>query len=557
MSSLQTALLRWAAFLAPPVLREWLAPAPGHRFFSPAPSAGPPGQEPAPPRAPPPAQAPARSTGPTAARWQWAVGPMEESEPPTAGESPPTAGDEVTPSPIVSIRVAAAEDGSASQPQTGSGTDDETSPGSDKPSDGDPELGKSWTPPDPDLSQKLVSQIEYYLSDDYLENDSFLLKHVRRNKMGYVSVKLLTSFKKVKHLTRDWQTTAFALKNSELLELNEEGKKVRRKTTVPIFASEHLPSRMILLYDMHLCPELQVLNPNLECENVGSQERIMEHVLKVFSVFGPIISVRVLKSGKELPADVKRLSYRYSQLGTKDCVILEFEDVESAIKAHESLGNTDEKGMKVVLIGMKSPKKKVVRDKNREAEDVSKNEVRSKSANKRVEELQYTCEDSSACSSSEPDSNPASPMLSRKLKHNQLSPTTYKNNHLSPNASPRVSPWNSPRSSPSMQRKDSALQKSPLTADMTLGAAANAEIGSKWTDYWSDSSTTPSGSPWVQRRKQAQGMSRENAPVASPMLSKKLHNASGLPAGVVRLPRGPDGTKGFQTLLERSNPVGT
>lgn len=56
---------------------------------------------------------------------------------------------------------------------------------------------ESWKPPDPELTQKLVAQIEYYLSDENLEHDAFLLKHVRRNKLGFVSVKLLTSFKKV------------------------------------------------------------------------------------------------------------------------------------------------------------------------------------------------------------------------------------------------------------------------------------------------------------------------------------------------------------------------
>lgn len=54
-----------------------------------------------------------------------------------------------------------------------------------------------WIPPDADLIQKMVSQIEYYLSDENLAKDAFLLKHVRRNKMGYVNIKLLTSFKKV------------------------------------------------------------------------------------------------------------------------------------------------------------------------------------------------------------------------------------------------------------------------------------------------------------------------------------------------------------------------
>lgn len=62
---------------------------------------------------------------------------------------------------------------------------------------------ESWKPPDPELIQKLVAQIEYYLSDENLEHDAFLLKHVRRNKLGFVSVKLLTSFKKVTDVGKD------------------------------------------------------------------------------------------------------------------------------------------------------------------------------------------------------------------------------------------------------------------------------------------------------------------------------------------------------------------
>ena len=60
------------------------------------------------------------------------------------------------------------------------------------------DLEQEWQPPDEELIKKLVDQIEFYFSDENLEKDAFLLKHVRRNKLGYVSVKLLTSFKKVR-----------------------------------------------------------------------------------------------------------------------------------------------------------------------------------------------------------------------------------------------------------------------------------------------------------------------------------------------------------------------
>lgn len=51
--------------------------------------------------------------------------------------------------------------------------------------------------PDPQLVRRIVSQVEFYLSDENLAKDAFLLKHVQKNKMGFVSIKLLTSFKKV------------------------------------------------------------------------------------------------------------------------------------------------------------------------------------------------------------------------------------------------------------------------------------------------------------------------------------------------------------------------
>ncbi|XP_049574994.1 la-related protein 6a [Syngnathus scovelli] len=416
---------------------------------------------------------------------------------------------------------------------------------------------ESWQPPDSELIQKLVTQIEYYLSDENLEHDAFLLKHVRRNKLGFVSVKLLTSFKKVKHLTRDWRTTAFALRQSNLLELNDEGRKVRRKLAVPVFASESLPSRMLLLSELQRWPELAQLTENGAGESGGAQqEQLMKLLLKAFGTYGAIASVRVLKPGKDLPADLKRLSGRYAQLGSEECAIVEFEEVEAAVKANEAVGGEDggsgSSGLKVVLIGTKPPKKKV--QKERPGEEAPPTGMRkSRSLNSRVRELQYHADDS-ACSSSDTESTPTSPRPARKSQScNKLSPTAagvaFQNNHLSP----RNSPWSSPRASPCIQRKSAHSHKSPLVTQGRL----SPEPGRRWADYSSDSSLTPSGSPWVQRRKQV--ASQESSPVGSPMLARKIQNADGLPPGVTRLPRGPDGTRGFHCspLAERAKSAAT
>ena len=69
----------------------------------------------------------------------------------------------------------------------------------------------SWIEPANDVVVQMVALLDHYFSDENLVKDKFLLKHVRRNKQGYVSVKLLTSFKKLKHLRhvepKAWQKT--------------------------------------------------------------------------------------------------------------------------------------------------------------------------------------------------------------------------------------------------------------------------------------------------------------------------------------------------------------
>ncbi|XP_042553365.1 la-related protein 6 [Dipodomys spectabilis] len=408
------------------------------------------------------------------------------------------------------------------------------------------DLEEAWKPPDQELVRKLVEQIEFYFSDENLEKDAFLLKHVRRNKLGFVSVKLLTSFKKVKHLTRDWRTTAHALQFSGTLELNEDHRKVRRTTPVPLFPNESLPSKMLLVYDLHLSPTPWAsATPQ---KNGRLQERVMEHLLRVFGTFGVLSSVRILKPGRDLPPDIRRIGSRYSQVGTQECAIVEFEEVEAAIKAHEFMSTEGQDGMKAILIGTKPPKKKVLRDRN-PGDEAPSNTFLHKSPNKRVEELQYAGDESSANSSSDPESSPPSPMAGRRPVVAKLSPSSHQSLFLSPNASPCSSPW----SSPSAQRKG-VSRKSPLAEEGRLQASMSPEGGRKGADYSSDSSITPSGSPWVRRRRQAEmaAPTPEKSPGASPLLSRRIQTADGLPVGVLRLPRGPDNTRGFHGGQERS-----
>lgn len=85
-----------------------------------------------------------------------------------------------------------------------------------------------------DLRNKIVKQVEYYFSDENLPSDKFLLKYVTRDKEGFVPVKVIASFRKVKKLTEDTSIIAAALRESSLLVVSSDGRKVKRLHPLPL-----------------------------------------------------------------------------------------------------------------------------------------------------------------------------------------------------------------------------------------------------------------------------------------------------------------------------------
>uniref|UniRef100_A0A8C9FMB9 HTH La-type RNA-binding domain-containing protein n=1 Tax=Pavo cristatus TaxID=9049 RepID=A0A8C9FMB9_PAVCR len=152
----------------------------------------------------------------------------------------------------------------------------------------------SYSIPDPQLIRRIVSQVEFYLSDENLAKDAFLLKHVQKNKLGFVSIKLLTSFKKVKYLTRDWRLTLYALRFSKLLEVNQEGTKVRRRVPIPDSILNVPPTKLLLAWDPL---------PQAPGTPLPLQKNFIETITQMFSPFGAIASIRILRPGRKLPSD--------------------------------------------------------------------------------------------------------------------------------------------------------------------------------------------------------------------------------------------------------------
>lgn len=223
-----------------------------------------------------------------------------------------------------------------------------------------------YTPPDDELANRIVSQVEFYFSDANITKDAFLLKHVRRNKEGYVSLKLISSFKRVKHLTKDWRVVAEALKRSTKLEINDVGTKLRRIDPLPAY-DETTPSRTVVAVRMPV------------------EKPSVENVSRLFAVCGEIALVRVLRPGNPVPADVRQFLNKNPSLVNCVCALVEFTESEAAREALR-LQSADEEGMRVYeLNGVpREPKRKVP--------------VRRAPPQRRHE-----CEYSSCCSGSDPE----------------------------------------------------------------------------------------------------------------------------------------------------------
>ncbi|XP_071794841.1 la-related protein 6-like [Asterias amurensis] len=419
---------------------------------------------------------------------------------------------------------------------------------------------REWTPPDEALQAKIIKQVEFYFSDANITKDAFLLKHVRRNKEGYVSLKLITSFKKVKSLTKDWRTVRHSLQSSTTLEVNDEGTKVKRKAPLPDY-DETTPSRTVVVV-------------NLPTENPS-----IESIAELFKHCGDISLVRILRPGKAFPQDVRKHIERHSEVRNKVCALVEFETGQAALKAAKQMSDKDNwrTGM-VVTVLSKEKRKEKIKDKeshqqsnNRrsteglspsqggdltgsdggEGGDSAKKKKRQrKKKNARIDELAADRVETPGTPSSSDVEN--SPLPSRRhISKPVIVPLGKSPVHLSPSNTPKGSPNPSPHGSPRQQRK---VGRSPLANSRNSprnSPRASPELGRKMYDSLSDHSNT--SSPWVQRRKLL-AASSEASPVGSPLMARRSLTHANELESLVRLPAGPDGTKGFSVGRGRGIP---
>lgn len=186
-----------------------------------------------------------------------------------------------------------------------------------------------------ELRERIIKQVEWYFSDENLLKDSFLMKHINRNQLGYVSLKLVASLRKVKTITKDWKLVQTSLKYSKLLILNEEETKVRRNSPAPQVDFSHISKTLLIT-------EYPDEEPNLA------------DLEQQFGRYGEVSQVRIILPGRAVPLDVKPCKLQYPSLGKDLCILVELESENSARSACRKIQEQQSwrDGMKVELLSV-------------------------------------------------------------------------------------------------------------------------------------------------------------------------------------------------------------
>ncbi|XP_075481119.1 la-related protein 6A-like [Primulina tabacum] len=204
----------------------------------------------------------------------------------------------------------------------------------DSPPVGSPEVtGFQLSPPavlSDDLRCKIINQVEYYFSDENLPNDKFLMKYVARND-GYVPMGVIASFRKMKKLTRDMSLIVAALKESALVVVSSNGKKVKRLHPLPLADVK----------DPMVCT---ILVENLP------EDHSVENLNRVFGEAGKIknITIRDPRDAR----DSKKCTVAEKLISGKLHALVEYDTVEAAEKAVTLLNNEQDwrYGLRVKLL---------------------------------------------------------------------------------------------------------------------------------------------------------------------------------------------------------------
>ena len=325
-------------------------------------------------------------------------------------------------------------------------------------------------------------------------------------------------------MSKDWRVVAYACRNlSKQLEVNEAGTKVRRVAPLPE-SDETSPSRTIVAVGL------------------GADKQSIESIAELFGgCAGSIALIRILRPGNAIPPDVRQCANRHPDILTSVCAVVEF---EAASTAREALAMTElqlPQGVRLVEL-----------------------------ATRRTGSSRTSPNSSRPVTPSLPASESESNTPRRKRRGVQPQQQYINKNHQSPMEVPARSPFllrrhydglsssNSSTPSHSPQPRRHQLMATPTTIRKQLdqhhqmalrpksSSCSEVVVSSSAAAGSPPSSMSSSGShsPWVRRR---MGLDVNGSPstLSSQQHQQQADNRLSLPCNIIRMPNGPDGTRGF------------
>lgn len=299
---------------------------------------------------------------------------------------------------------------------------------------------------------------------------------------------------------------------SKELEVNEAGTKVRRVAPLPE-TDETSPSRTVVAIGLAV--------------DKASIEGVAEMFNGVVQQ-GAIGLIRILRPGNTVPPDVRQCANRHPDILTSICAVVEFEQAECARSALKDSAALMPAGVRLVeLASRRNGSNKTSPTSSRPVtpnslppseNNTPNNRRKRRGANKPIVAVQ----DSDV-------ETPRSPFL-RRHQNDSTSST--------PIHSPQQRRHHMPAH---LNSRGNTRQNSPdLHHQVTRPKSCSYSEPSN-----AAGSATPPGShsPWVRRRLGlvAGGLAGQESGRSSPLVDNRLS----VPANIVRMPNGPDGTRGF------------
>ena len=130
---------------------------------------------------------------------------------------------------------------------------------------------------DPTLKMNIKRQIEFYFSDSNFRKDKFLKSQAELDPNGFVPISVLLTFNRLKALTTNVSLIVDAMKHSEVVDISDDGLKLKRNAELPADDNSMLKTLYVKGYPTD--------DPDVTIESVTAQ----------FSAYGKVNLVHLRK----------------------------------------------------------------------------------------------------------------------------------------------------------------------------------------------------------------------------------------------------------------------